>query len=302
MPDRSTPDLSIVIVNYNGARLLAQCLDSVLETKGYLELELYVVDNGSTDGSIAMLRDDYPGVHTIANKENLGFAKANNQALSLCEGRYSLLLNNDTIVLEGALQTMIQCLDHNPHLGGVGPQLLNEDKTIQPSCMHFPSLMGSLKGSWRTRFGGQGKYVAPVTGQYALVEAVTGACLMLRREALEEVGMLDESYFMYAEENDWCYRANMLGWRIAYLPASRVIHFGGQTARRDPDRFYVERRLGRLRFILKHRGRASARLSAFLIGLLIRCRWLSHKQERPSWGRIMRLYKQEVRALFVASS
>ncbi len=300
MPDRSTSDLSIVIVNYNGAKLLAQCLDSVFKTKGDLELEIYVVDNGSTDGSIAMLRDDYPGVHTIANKDNLGFAKANNQALPLCEGRYSLLLNNDTIVLERALQTMIQCLDHNPHLGGVGPQLLGADGTIQRPGLRFYSLLRSIGNFCQRRLGWQRKYVAPVAGQYAFVEAVWGACLMVRGKAIQEVGLLDEGFFIYGEEVDWCYRAGRRGWGIAYLPESQVIHLGGQTSRRDPDRFYVERLLAHLRFILKHRARCTARIWALLMGLRLCARWVFHKQERAPWQWVLRRYTQRVRALFAS--
>jgi len=229
------------------------------------------------------------------------YAKANNQALPLCEGRYSLLLNNDTIVLEGALQTMVQCLDHNPHLGGAGPQLLDADGTIQRPGLRFHSLMRSIENFCQRRLGWQSKHVAPVVGQHTLVEAVCGACLMVRGEALREVGLLDEDYFIYGEEVDWCYRASRHGWGIAYLPESQVIHLGGQTSRRDPDRFYVEQLLAHLRFLLKHRARCTARIWAFLMGLRLCARWLFHKQERATWQWVLRMYRQRVRALFASS-
>jgi len=296
--DSFPPDLSVVIVNHNAAPLLAQCLDSLEHTKGGLSVEIFVVDNGSTDESVSVLQHRYPGVHTIINSDNLGFARANNQALTLCQGRYVLLLNNDTIVLEGALETMVEFMDRNLDAAGVGPQLLNADGTVQPSCMHFPSFMGSLKAFWRAQFKEQAQFIPHIAFESVRVDAVSGACLMLRRQTLQEVGLLDESYFMYAEETDWCYRAKEAGWGIAYLPQARVVHLKGQTAKLYWARSYAERRIGRLRFLLKFRGRVEAQLAFWSITATMCLRWLFFRTESDQYRQALNLYIEHARELF----
>jgi hypothetical protein len=241
---------------------------------------------------------DYPTVQLIRNPQNLGFATANNQAIPRCRGRYVLLLNNDAFVARGALAALVDFMDRHPEVGAAGPQLRNADGSVQPSCMHFPTLRRTLLNFVRVRMGGQGKYVPASHAESVAVDAVVGACLIMRPATLDQVGLLDPGYFMYAEETDWCYRAARLGWRIAYVPGASVIHLGGQTAKRESARFYVERRRSNVRFFLKHRGRLAARVNAELMRWNIGLRWLLSPRQRKTYGQIWTSYNESIAALF----
>lgn len=292
------PDLSIIIVNYNGAYLLESCLQSIADTCTSLAHDIWVVDNGSSDGSVHMVRERFPDVHIIASAQNLGFAGGNNLALASVAGRYRLLLNNDTIVRPNALQAMVQAMDAHTELGGLGPKLINADGSVQLSCMNYPSLMQAPRNWIKAQLGRSGKYQPKGAGDVAHVDAVTGACLLMRDEALQQIGLLDEGYFMYAEEMDWCYSASRAGWPTGYLPAAEVVHFGGQTARREADRFYVERRYSRVRFYMKHHGRVSARIDDLYIRANILWRWLVHPGERRRYRALLDTYAERVTPLF----
>lgn len=291
--------LSIVVVNYNQAGLLRECLTSVFRTLPPLDGQVVVFDNGSEDGSRQMLEDSFPQVQVIASEQNLGFARANNLAIRACLGQYLVLLNNDTVVLDNAFQLLLEFMEQHPGVACAGPQLLNPDGSVQPSCMPFPSLWRSVWNFVLASSGKTAKYVPPPGEDHAYVDAVTGACLMLRRQALSEVGLLDEGYFMYAEETDWCYRARQAGWHTAHYPASKVIHLGGQTASTQPVRFYVERRYSRVRFFLKHRGLTSARIADWMIRLSILARWfLASGEKRAHYGHILAYYNERIEELF----
>jgi GT2 family glycosyltransferase len=295
-------DISVIVVTLDRSDLLQSCLSSLLRTASSTSVEVIVVDNGSTDDSLEMLKDKFRQVRVIANPTNLGFAKANNQAIPLCRGRYVVLLNNDTIVLDGAIQSLLEFMDEHPSIGCVGPQLLNADGSIQPSYMRFPSLVGSWRNfvSARTRRGA--KPLPRMEGDFAYVDAVSGACMMLRKVALDDVGLLDEGYFMYAEETDWCYRAKQAGWRTAYYPAGQVIHLGEQTAHKEPARFYVERRYSRVRYYSKHHGPIVARLDDWMIRLVILGRWgLARGNRRAYYRQIASLYHKRIEELNSAS-
>lgn len=294
-------DLSVVVVNYNQDRLLKGCLASVFRTLSPSGVQVVVVDNGSDDGSLQMLTEDFPQVQVIVNEQNLGFAKANNQAIPTCQGRYVVLLNNDTTVLDNALQSLVDFMDQHLSVGCAGPQLLNADGSVQASCMHFPSLARSLVSFVGARVGRGAKYVPRSQADHVHVDAVTGACMMLRGDALAEVGLLDEGYFMYAEETDWCYRARQAGWTTAYYPASKVIHLGEQTARTDPARFYVERRYSRVRFFLKHQGWVAARVADCMIRLSALARWgLATGSRRAYYRQVLSLYNERIKMLYAA--
>lgn len=298
MSSLNAPNLSIIIVNYNGKHLLEPCITSIFDTYGDLPLDIWVVDNGSNDGTISWLRDTYPTIRLIENSENLGFARANNQALAVCLGKYILLLNNDTVVRKGALQHLVRILDANPEFAAVGPKLLNVDGSIQPSCMHFPSLWRAPIGYVKALVGGSAKYSLTNQDEVSSVDAVTGACMLMRREALTSVGMLDQDFFMYAEEVDWCFRAYKQGWKIGYVPSAEVIHLGGQSAGREPHRFYVQRRFGRVHFHYKHYGRASAYAVAWVIRANILFRWLIHPDQRQDFAQILRSFDLVTSSLF----
>jgi len=255
-------DLSIVIVNWNTRNLLAQCLGSVYDTVSDLDFEIIVVDNASTDGSVEMVRERFLQVRLIQNTENVGFARANNQAIALSRGRYMLLFNSDAIATLGAIQALVVLADVEPRAGIVGARLLNPDGSFQASHTPFPTLwqefliltgLGRLsRGRWYPSRGPEEDKGPQV------VDYVGGACLLVRRQAVEEVGGLDEGYFMYAEEVDWCYRMKQAGWQVWYQPAAKVIHLGGGSSQnRRPQREAGLYR-SRVRFFRKHYGDRAA--------------------------------------------
>jgi len=204
-------------------------------------IEVLVVDNNSQDGSCEAVAEEFPHVRLIRNSMNVGFAAANNQALRDAKGRYLLLLNSDTIVYPGAFRELIRFMDQHTAAGYCGPKLVNSDGTLQPSARRFPTLLSrtfSMTGLAQRYTAsrhcldlhGHHQDFAPFTADW-----LTGACLMVRRQAYEQVGLLDESYFMYFEETDWCRRMAQDGWEGCYLPAAKVMHLGGQSVCSERD-------------------------------------------------------------------
>lgn len=245
------PDISIILVNWNTRDLLLDCLESLPAALANLGAEVWVVDNGSTDDSVAAVRERFPHVQIIANEDNKGFAAANNQAIRASRGRHVLLLNSDTVALPNSLVDLVHFLDVNPAVGIVGSRLLNGDGSLQPSWAAFPTLWSELRGinvrerrPFTTRDG---------TMAYA-VDWVGGACLLIRRAAISQVGLLDEQYFMYAEEADWCYRVRKAGWVVCYYPQAQVIHLGGQSSKKASTRMKAELYRSKLRFFHKNYG------------------------------------------------
>ena len=218
-------DLTIIIVNWNTAELLLQCLESIYQAEIKLIYEIIVVDNGSTDNSISIISKKFPGVRIISNNRNLGFAKANNQGISEGKGRYFLLLNSDTLVLPGALDKLVHVADTRSDVGVVGPKLLNMDGTLQRSWANFPTFWSEIIGK---NFGNP-RSVAEFPFAFE-VDWLGGACILVRSETVMEVGMLDEDYFMYSEETDWCFRMNKNGWKVWYVSNAEIYHLGGGSA------------------------------------------------------------------------
>lgn len=253
----SGPVLSIVIVNWNTRNLLRNCLKSVQEETN-VSHEVWVVDNGSTDGSPEMVRNEFPDVHLIANEDNKGFAAANNQALPLCHGQYVLLLNSDTIVLEGALDKMVGHMHAHPHVGGLGCTLLNADGSLQPSAHQFYSTARSLvenrlvQSVWRKRHPNSPLLEFWDHSSIRKVDWVCGAVLMLRREVLHDVGLLDDSFFMYGEEIDWQMRMNKAGHQIWFMPDARIVHYGGGSSAQAVTQMKRMEYKSREMFVAKH--------------------------------------------------
>lgn len=271
------PKLSICIVNWNTRALLLQTLRSVYATAGDVSLEIIVVDNGSSDGSLDAIRAEFPSVQMIANSTNAGFARANNQAIAAAHGDWCLLLNSDTIIKEGALQAMLAFAMSRSDCGVVGCKLLNEDGSLQESWAAFPSLTSELLGrNIRTRRLLQ---VSPLAYD---VDWVGGACMLVRSDAIRQVGDLDEGYFMYSEETDWCYRIRQAGWRVYYLADAEIVHLGGGSASRASAMQLIRLYGSKLRFFNQHYGpgRASLLRAGFVavntLGLIWRfgrCTW-----------------------------
>jgi len=234
-------DLSIVIVNWNVCDLLQRCLWSLSGAEAYsapeFTSEVIVVDCASSDGSVEIVRREFPWVRLIASGENLGYARGNNQGVAGAGGRYLLILNPDTEIVGDSLVMMIRYLEEHPAVGVVGPQLCNPDGTLQPSRRRFPTLAtafceSTLLQQWfpSNRFARRYYLDDRPADTTQAVDWLVGAALMIRRETWRQVGPLDEDFFMYFEELDWCRRCRMAGWEIHYLPAAQIIHHEGKSS------------------------------------------------------------------------
>lgn len=263
MSQPSVVDASVVIVSWNTRRLTSDCLASLPAAAGPLRWEAWVVDNASTDGSPEAIRTEFPDVHLIANAVNLGFAAANNLAIRASRGRYVLLLNSDTVMAPGSLAALVQFAEARPALGVAGPMLLNPDGSFQSGPIPFPSLwtegLSTTGLGKRLRFAGYPSRGPEVSGLAQRTDYVSGACMLARRQAVDEVGLLDEGYFMYSEEPDWCWRMRQRGWETWYTPDARVTHFGGQSTHQVRDPMYIALHRSKVRFFRQHRGSWRAR-------------------------------------------
>ncbi len=268
-------DVSIIIVNWNTRDLLAQCLHSVYRTVERLDFEIFVVDNASTDGSAQMVGRSFPEVRLIENTENVGFVRANNQSIEHCHGRYVLLLNSDTQVLASSLNNIVRFMDKHPNIGIAGVRLLNPDGTFQASYTPFPTLWREfliLSTLGRRLIRPSFPSCGPQTekGAQKIKGYVEGACLLARREAVAQIGGLDERIFMYAEDVDWCYRFHQAGWEVWYIPQVPIIHYGGQSSKRRRGRMEAELYRSRVYFFRKHYGRPTAFcLKAFIYAMTL---------------------------------
>lgn len=267
----SPPDLSIIIVSWNVHDLLRECLDSIhaaaeadqfsLHTGADgLCVEVLVVDNVSQDGTPEMLREDYGWVLLVEPGENTGFTGGNNLGMAASRGRYLLLLNPDTVVLGDALPCMIRHMDAHPQVGALGPQLLNEDGTVQSSRRRFPTLWTAVfESTWL-----QSAAPPRVLDHYYMrdtandettpVDWVQGAALMVRREVLEQVGGFDGNFFMYSEEMDWQRRIKAAGWQIVYLPTAQITHYGGKSSEQVVAQRHIYFQTSKVRYFRKHHG------------------------------------------------
>jgi len=264
-------DLSIVIVSWNVCELLRRCLRSILDA-GY-SMETIVVDNGSTDGSVEMVRAEFPAVRLIANAKNPGFAAANNQGISVARGRHVLILNPDTEVVGDALAKMVTFADEHPDVGVVGPQLLNPDGSVQSSRRRFPTLATAFfESTWFQPYAPrrllERYYVLDQPDGVAQdVDWVKGAALMARREAIERVGPMDEGFFMYSEELEWCRRFRQADWRVVYVPTAQVIHYEGQSSEQVLPARHIHFQTSKVRYFRQYHGRTAAEvLRLFLLG------------------------------------
>ena len=270
-------DVSIVIVNWNTKALLLDCLSSVTDTTADSRIETIVVDNGSHDGSPQEVRKAFPQVTLIQNAENRGFARANNQALARVAGRYVLFLNSDAQLTEEALTNLVTFMDTTPGAGIAACQYLNQDGSKQNSFDNFPTLATELlnKTALKTLFpekypSKKREYANPLE-----VDSVIGACMIVRAEAIKQVGTLDEDYFFFIEETDWCFRMKQAGWKIYHLPHIKIYHLQGQSKEKNPSKAWIEYYRSVYIFFKKHRSMFSyyilrlARTGKVTINLLL---------------------------------
>jgi GT2 family glycosyltransferase len=253
-------DISVIIVNYNVREFLNNALTSLQKSLEGFSSEIYVVDNASDDGSVEAVAKNFPNVHLIANKTNLGFAKANNQALSQAKGKYLLLINPDTIVQENSVRELMKFFELHPDAGMVGCKILNPDGTLQLPCRRsFPTpWIAFTKTFGLSALFPHSKLFARYNLTYLDpnqtydVDAISGSFMMLRKDVYEKIGGLDETFFMYGEDLDWCYRVKQAGWKVYYVPATSIIHYKGESTKRsDIDELKVFYNAMRL-FVRKH--------------------------------------------------
>ena len=259
MLELARPDVSIIIVNWNTADLLIDVVRSLRSETRSVTHEIIVSDNGSQDGSQEALSTIYPDVLLIENKENLGFARANNLAFEFATGRYLCLVNTDIVALDGVLDKMVAHMDTYPDIGVLGPRILNSDGTVQENCRRFPTLMNAagdylmlkhLFPRW-SRFAGRTLPVATYQ-QTHVAEVLSGCFLMVRREAFAQVGPLDEAFFFYGEDTDWAKRFNLAGWKAVFYADAEAVHLGGASSRAYPVKYYLTMECADLTYWRKH--------------------------------------------------
>jgi len=229
-------ELSIVVVNLNTKELTLDSLKSIFKEGSRFKKQVIVVDNGSSDGSVEAFRrlKKEGKIELIENSGNFGYAKANNQGIKRSKGKYVLLLNNDTLVKKGALGALVEFAEKSPDAGVVGSKLLNIDQTLQSSCYHFPTVTNAIKEYWFGAKGLFGKY-APKGKKAVEVDAVVGAVFLITPEARKRVGILDERYFAYFEDIDYCRQTWRAGLKVYYLPSSVITHYHGATFKKLAD-------------------------------------------------------------------
>jgi len=305
-------DVSVIIVNWNTRDILRDCLQSIFEETRDITYEVIVIDNASSDGSVEMVAAEFPQVQLIANRANRGFASANNQGLAVAGGRYVLLLNSDTVVLANAIAKAARFADSHPDAAAVGCRVLNPDRTLQRTCFMFPSILNivlSITYLYKmfpgSEFFGREKMSAWQRDDVREVEVVTGCFMLVRKEAIQQAGLMDEGYFMYAEEADWCWRFKRAGWRNLFTPEAQIIHLGGQSSKQVASKMTLQLRASILRFFRKNRSYPEYVLAclgvAFWFGIRVPM-WLlmgvgSVEDRRSDWDRAWVYTKGAVKSL-----
>lgn len=267
-------DVSIVIVNWNTCAILRQCLTSIYQETRDIVFEIIVVDNGSADGSVEMVKSEYPSVILIENSNNLGFAAANNQGVKIAKGEYLLLLNSDTIILDSAIQRSFNFALRHPETCVIGCRVLNPDHTLQPTCFMYPSPLNLFLSATylyklfpENRFFGRERMTWWKRDTIEEVEVVTGCYMLIKHSTMEAVNGFDESYFMYGEESDLCYRVASRGGKLLFTPDVEIIHLGGASSSQMRPEMIMQTRAAILYFIKKHRSISAYYLSCLLLSL-----------------------------------
>ncbi|GAE26274.1 dTDP-Rha:A-D-GlcNAc-diphosphoryl polyprenol, A-3-L-rhamnosyl transferase WbbL [Halalkalibacter wakoensis JCM 9140] len=253
-------DLSIIIVNYNTKKLTIEAIQSIYSSQTKYTFEIILVDNASSDGTIEAVQERFPQVRCIQNKENEGFSKANNIGLKVAKGRYLLLLNSDTVVQEDTFDVMLEFMDNHPSVGASGCKVVLPDGSLDKACRRgFPTPAASFYYFTRlaklfpnsSRFNQYHMGHLDENDDYP-VDCLVGAFMLVRREIINDVGLLDEEYFMYGEDIDWCYRIKEAGWDNYYYPKTSIIHYKGASSRRKPRKIVYEFHRAMYLFHRKH--------------------------------------------------
>ena len=272
-------DIAVIIVNWNAREDLRVCLASLYaEPRPRLSYDIWVVDNASADGSAAMVAAEFPEVHLVTNAENLGFSKANNQAIAETDSRYVFLLNSDAAVHPGALDTLLEYADSHAEAGIIGPKVLNPDGTLQFSCRRFPSLgAGFFRNTYLGRLFPNNSYARDYLmtdfdhASDKAVDWVSGCAMLIRRATINKIGALDERFYMYCEDVDICQRVWDSGQEVVYVPASVVTHAIGRSSDKNADKMIREFHQSWYEYDLKrHPNSPALRRAAVYSGLWLR--------------------------------
>jgi len=279
-------DISIIIVNWNTKDLLRNCLNSIYGTVQGIAFEIIVVDNASHDGSVAMLREEFSQVTIIENTTNRGFGAANNQALGIMKGRYALLLNTDTILTKGAVYELFSFMEAHPDVAMACGQLLNADGSKQNSIASFPTLLTLFLNTSLLEYLFPKHYPSKRYNHNGPIEVGSGigACLIVRKQAIDEVGRFDERYFFFFEETDWALQMKTAGWKIYHVPSAFIYHLQGQSIGRD-SRSRIEFYRSRYQFFRKWKSRSYYQLVSFVIFVRTIINWLL-----TSFGNLVTLF------------
>lgn len=237
-------ELTIIIVSYNTKDLLKKCLLSLIKERDdiWKQTEIIVVDNNSQDESVLMVKKEFPKVILIENKRNVGFSKANNQGIKIAKGGYIFLLNSDTELKGRSLTNMVDFLRKNINVGILAPRLLNTDNSVQNSVFYPPTVTGAIRQYWLGKLNSFGQY-SPNTHDPVEVDAIVGAAMLIPKNVIDKVGMLNEKYFMYFEDLDYCRRVRNAGYKIIYFPDFEIIHHHGassKTVAAKPSKWLVQ--------------------------------------------------------------
>jgi N-acetylglucosaminyl-diphospho-decaprenol L-rhamnosyltransferase len=284
-------DVSVVVVTYNALPWVERALESV---RGH---ETIVVDHGSSDGTVELVRERFPEARLI-EQENKGLGGGSNAGMRVASGRYFLLLNSDAWAMDDAVDRLVAFADGHPEAAVVGPRLLNPDGSLQRSVRGFPSLWRlATEYLFLRKLAPRSRALNAFYGagfdhdEVREAEFLMGACLLVRREAADTVGLFDEDFFMFSEETDWCYRFRQAGWKVLFTPAAEFVHVGGATTSQNWGPMFREQVRGHLRFLAKHRGPKEAERARRLLLASLRLRALAFRGERG------RTYKEAARWL-----
>ena len=273
-------DVSVVVVTYDSIQWIERCLESV---RGY---ETIVVDHGSSDGTVELVRERFPQVRLI-QEENVGLGAGSNAGMRVAAGDYFLLLNSDAWTVDDAVERLAGFADEHPEAAVVGPRLLNPDGSLQPSVRGFPTLWRlATEYLFLRKLAPRSRALNAFYGarfshdEVREADFLMGACLLVRREAADTVGLFDEDFFMFSEETDWCYRFRQAGWKVLFFPGAEFVHVGGASTRQNWGPMFREQVRGHLRFLAKHRGRREAERARRLLLAALRLRAVVFRGER----------------------
>lgn len=265
-------DISIIIVSWNAKEYIIKCLNSIIKNIKKVKYEIIVVDNGSTDGTVEYLQKNFKSIDLIINNENFGFSKANNIGILKSKGKFLYLINSDIEILDDSINKIFDFMEKNPNIGMLGPKILNFDLTLQYSCRRIPTLWNLFCVSISLNNILPDTIITPDIfmrkWHYNKIENVgilSGCFWALRRDAIKDVGLLDEMFFIYGEDMDWSKRFNDSKWDVLYFPEAKVIHYGGASSSNAPIRFYLEMQKANLQYWQKHHGK----ISTFIYNVIV---------------------------------